>query len=903
MAELYDISKSIYSIKSPNMFYFNHATTKINKKFMLIVDNKNTILIYDFIGQSFLGDNISSKDNIYFFDFHCKNENILFVCTGKNIIFYEIKDRKIIYLSKIEGHFTDAHYGCFNSVIPNYFLSVSGNDLIKIYDITNSFPISLINLKDISQIIYKIKFCNNNIGFIASDSIIYFEYLNFKKEKINIYNSNEDICDFHFLNDYDDTLIVNKSNKVEIIKNKKIIKSYELKEDDTLSTFYFKKGNILIIIYINGIIGIMIKNLENNYKMEQIFHFKNYIVNNIVYINENYLYSNEICEIFQSHNKNIFAYLITNNNEITLNNNQTQNSNDKILVQNIKKFISDIPLLLAKNNNIESSYNNINYKKYYEIESISKELEDIKKRNFIKRKEKVLEDIKKYDNIKSVDEKYIHLLKLLVNDNTNKEVVEKYLDLLKNKKNVEELKKIHKDKFENFEDELKYYSKIFTKEEIKSKFDLEIKSQKEEFYEFLKSISDLDTNNENCVKTFENQIKSYENDFELISLNNIPIDFSNEELYYYRNINILKYYLKNLSKKLKKKKEEKMDEINKNQPELTDVQKNETLDKYNKEIITSELDKLGKNINTCIDYCKQTNNLSKINEIIISLINALSEEEFITCFQYIQLPEKNIDLLLLGTTNAYITYFRNNSQKMSIELNLIKSFYKHILPLQCFKSIFMELNGKDSYYPFDDIDYTNKFIEQNFEILDIPIEDPLGLTDKFTMKTYFKIFIEKKNYKNTNANNIIEYGITVKTGNHEIGHDFTNFKFYMENSKISSETPRKNFFDSGEGGQYVDLALFGQILETMNLGQILYILNEDNYKKSYLDFQFGFKNLKKEDLIVQGTFKDICKNISIDLNEIIRDNNELTAIKPNVSSRKKGLIYCGIKNDVLGKIS
>ena len=64
--------------------------------------------------------------------------------------------------------------------------------------------------------------------------------------------------------------------------------------------------------------------------------------------------------------------------------------------------------------------------------------------------------------------------------------------------------------------------------------------------------------------------------------------------------------------------------------------------------------------------------------------------------------------------------------------------------------------------------------------------------------------------------------------------------FRQDNFYLYKAPDRKNFFDSGEGGQYVDLALFGQILETMNLGQILYILNEDNYKKSYLDFQFGY---------------------------------------------------------------
>ena len=42
-----------------------------------------------------------------------------------------------------------------------------------------------------------------------------------------------------------------------------------------------------------------------------------------------------------------------------------------------------------------------------------------------------------------------------------------------------------------------------------------------------------------------------------------------------------------------------------------------------------------------------------------------------------------------------------------------------------------------------------------------------------------------------NETNIMIHGFFVKAGNHEIGHNFTNINFYMENSKISIITQRK----------------------------------------------------------------------------------------------------------------
>ena len=474
------------------------------------------------------------------------------------------------------------------------------------------------------------------------------------------------------------------------------------------------------------------------------------------------------------------------------------------------------------------------------------------------------------------------------------------------KNNNEKLKHLFSDNFEEYKDELIYYSKFISKEEMLSNFGLKIKTQKEEFHDLLKSIADLNKDNENDIKKFENYLKLYSENVEIIFYNNIPIDFSNEQLFYYRNINIIKNYFKAVYDKINKKFEEIEKEIQDNN-NMTDIEKDEKIKNKKKELIASKLDIISYNISKCINDILFLENPIIINELIISLISSSSKMEFIRCYNYIKLPIKDINILL-NNGDKNIIYFLNEFRKVNIDLKLIKQFYKNILPLKCFKSIYLDLNGKDSYYPFDDKKFTDDFVDTNFEIIDIPFQNVLGIIDKYTMKNYFNSYMPhihttyKINIENMdNYDNIMENGALVRTGNHEIGHNFTIFNYYMKNCKISIENPKKNSLDFIEEGYYIDYALFGKILDKINIAQVLYIFNEKNYEKTYVDFQYGFNNIKQEDLIVHGAFENMCKDIN--LNKDFEKNYESVYVILNLSSTQENEISCDIKNDVLGRIS
>ena len=64
-------------------------------------------------------------------------------------------------------------------------------------------------------------------------------------------------------------------------------------------------------------------------------------------------------------------------------------NNNIIDVKSIKNKISDIPIIISKNNNVYNSFDllyNPKNKKYFDIDNIKNELNEVKKRDFLKRK-------------------------------------------------------------------------------------------------------------------------------------------------------------------------------------------------------------------------------------------------------------------------------------------------------------------------------------------------------------------------------------------------------------------------------------------------------------------------------------------------------------------------------------
>ena len=322
-----------------------------------------------------------------------------------------------------------------------------------------------------------------------------------------------------------------------------------------------------------------------------------------------------------------------------------------------------------------------------------------------------------------------------------------------------------------------------------------------------------------------------------------------------------------------------------------------------KNILILELEKLQHNINLCRNDIKDSQDKNKINSIIILLIFSICKEQFIGGYNLLNLAKGDINVLK-NQNDKYIINYLQRFNHIDINLDLIKTFFKKILPSKCFKSIFLALYGDDVYYPFDNEEFTNDFVDNSFEVLELPMENELGITDKFTMKTYFIPFLSIITSPcEDKEKDILRNGCLVKTGSHEIGHNFVNIEFFMENCMISIETPRKKSLeiDDCEGGKYIEFALFGGILKEIKLDEALYILNEENYDQSYLEFQYGFNNISPENLVVKGTFESLCQKIQLNQNYI--NYSKKVFIATNTSHFEGKKISCRNDNDVLGRLS
>ena len=201
------------------------------------------------------------------------------------------------------------------------------------------------------------------------------------------------------------------------------------------------------------------------------------------------------------------------------------------------------------NNNIINN-NEIIKKKYLNIEEIEKYLIDNFNLPFSAKKETAKKLLRDFDEKVSLYEQYIQIIKMLINDNVNKKILEKYLQFLD--KNYEKLKE--NENIESDEQETKYYSVSFTPKELKDKFKYpKEKDEKLVFMELLKEISDAEITEKN-VNSF---LSKYEKIKQNIITFNQPIDFNNKELYFYIskviicmglikekkiNMNILKIY-------------------------------------------------------------------------------------------------------------------------------------------------------------------------------------------------------------------------------------------------------------------------------------------------------------------------------------------------------------------------
>ena len=517
-----------------------------------------------------------------------------------------------------------------------------------------------------------------------------------------------------------------------------------------------------------------------------------------------------------------------------------------------------------------------------------------------KRKIKMISVMKEIfgNNENKIKELYIKIIKLLCIDDINKKLVEIYLIFLTEYDEI--LKKLFPgDYVEEHLNEIKYYYPIFTTEEYFNLFGLKKKSEKDIVIEFLLKAFQIQSyvyDNKELKDLFEEAKEISKN---IPDLNN-PIEFDNDNkelIWHAIKISIL-YTFNNL-----KLIEENKDSLGRLKNGIRTVIKKKLLidiEKNNKcnDDIFNDKDKLESTLLLITNPCSV---IEKKSEFCANLLLAkpLSNEELVKFAKengakltgdennltldynnYAYKDANNLCLNNLSNTNFIpelkynFNYLLNNYVSNQKE---IKSFLKKILKKKVFLEAYQILFKKHENIPINNDAILEEFIDKRMKFAPIMPFGCASFSDKISLNTY--ISINKKEITNKlqfkNAVEILNTGQYILIGEHEIFHILNCIDYYESNCSVSIEAPwKKNYDGRNESGEYLELLLFNNIINNLNLAEVLYILNESNYDKSLIEFRTDFEKLKlgyikTEDITIKGIFKDYNNSLNFNNMSII----------------------------------
>ena len=884
-----DISKTIENIRS--------YPFKINSKYWIRSLGKRKIQVWIIEKNEFIIGLDDSYDNLQIglSPFYYQ---IFLTVSYNEIRIWEISEEKkeiilktIIYLPNPESEkFVFAKFSPLNE--KNIF-SVSNDYSIKIWNLEKIFCIE--EIKFFTKPIENIVFHPWNELIIGIETKEDVHIYNIKK-KVAIYSIKaEQIIYFTFL-DSERIIFVDE----DIIKIINYITNIEEKNFDNKNANIYYYENDLLYLFDKNLTIIDLGKEKDNI-IENVGNLEFNKSNIVLLIKErNDILSNIFFNFAVIKSGKIFFYSLISNY-------YNRKNNKKQLKKITKYFFDNNSVRLYSKfelsfDNIIPEEDEIFKKKYLENDIIFKQMLENYHLSLEQKKINVEKEINHYEEKSPIENEYFHLISLLIQDNTNKMLIKKYLLFLYNND-----KNLKIEKIETYEDEFNYYKVLFTPQEIEEYFHEKKDCCEKE--EFLKLIKKLYLFKKDEYDKFKSNI-----DKSKLGRFNQKIDFKeNNELYWFRNSNLIIYQITKITyenfgpikyciKQVIKRNLLEDSNIIQNRTKLTCLvinlltpQNTYTYD-YNLNLLSS------------CDIKPEEFKKKLIQKQFIEingefyLHNHKKEEKGLK-------PEKDFDICI---DNYILNNKKNKNYKKhevlnfdkiidnfhpKIDINRIKKFLSKFLVSNLFKEIYAILYPDNLIFPFPTIKSSEKFINENFNFVPIRNESSHGSTDKFTLESY--IYLAKKKFFNIpsnfdeNKDSILLEGLItgelVKTGIHEINHDMYNIYFYHSNGTISLKTPRKNHNNLRESGIEIETLLFGSRIRVINLKQILYLLNENNLNKGVIEFKNGFKFLKDEDLDVQGEFNYLNNiknspyfNVSHDFSISTEDFRDLLSIESKI---------------------
>ena len=536
--------------------------------------------------------------------------------------------------------------------------------------------------------------------------------------------------------------------------------------------------------------------------------------------------------------------------------------------------------------------------------------------DIILRKNELDKKIKKdtENNKNFIKELYIEITKLLTIDNTNIKLLEIYLLFIKSYE--KELFDIFtENNIEKYDNEVEYYSVCFTKENYKILFNRDKEVEKDQLFKFLKDIDSLNNFNYDD-KDFINFIEQFKMEDHRFPDFNQPIEFDcdNEELlWFFIKMRIFSTFL-NL--KLEQNNQKHLDKIRKGCKYIFENKlfedKNIINDKYKLQstvyliIIPCAIDDNSLEFFCNSIQCKR-NKIDELKKDYKINDENLLEYEGEKYNNIEDICIKNLPFKEYEKEEKYnFTFLMNNYVKNQDE---IKQFLKNILKERVFVDVFEILFGNRNSKLLDER-YLEELIDNRLKFAPIRAGNTLAVSDKFSFNT---LLSTKRRVINNNNKKISLEPLTeilntsnhVLNGEHEAFHILNCIPYYENNCSILMETPRKNEITEKdtEGGLFLELLLFNKIIEYITLADALFILNEDNYKKSLSDFKNTFEKKNYDDLIIKGVFSKFNDYLDIKSMSIDELNNSYINQKlvGNTHSLLNSYIITYLNNDTVGR--
>ena len=517
--------------------------------------------------------------------------------------------------------------------------------------------------------------------------------------------------------------------------------------------------------------------------------------------------------------------------------------------------ISNIYNILKYDNN-EKEIFLINKKAYFEIETIKNEL-DNQSKNLISLKNFVIVEIQKEKAFTDLDEEYLFYIKLLIKNNVEKSLITKYLKFLK--KLEDKNLKINYP-HESFNDELEYYLPLFEEDELEDLRPKEFVSEKSKFIDLLNKFNDINEDN------FEEYKKKIENNFYIY---NQPICLKSKETIFFicrimasqaiidlkkdeTNFDDVKYKVAKIVNYIKSNNDNFIDY--KLIPLTYFLKENCNKEKFDF-FINLLLSRKISNIKDLEETVKKYNFLFLKEKMQLVTNDDLYNDPSDLCYENLILSKKNKKY---DKCELYNFDYLVKNPPLKLELKNITIFLKEIFKSNVFKDLFFLLTGNVNYSIIYNDNMINYLID-NIKFLPLNYEETRAFFDKISLTTFISTMKKTIYYSDDKIINdkiiiALENAVIIEIEFHEFGHSISAIFSLMKNSYIVEDTPRKKNMKINEAGYYIELALFGKVINVLSYEEALYILNIKNYEKSLIDFKKGFELLEEKDLYINGPF-------------------------------------------------